>query len=65
MPEELLTPKEVADWLRVSVAWVLDHASGRRRPELPSSKLGKVVRFHREEVKTFLDECRRMRGFGA
>lgn len=63
MPESLLTPKQVADWLGISVAWVLDHAS-RRRPHLPSVKLGKVVRFRREDVEQFIAECVRISGGG-
>ena len=64
-PERLLTPKEVAGWLGVSVAWVLDHGSGRRRPCLPSVKLGKAVRFRREDVAKFIEECCRTRGVAA
>lgn len=63
-PERLLTPKEVAEFLSVSVPWVLDHAS-RRRPLLPSVKLGKAVRFRREEVEEFIRECARQRGAAA
>ena len=66
MPERLLTAKEVAqDWLGVSVAWVLDHSSGRRAPHLPSVKLGKAVRFRREDVEQFIAECMRMKGAAA
>jgi len=54
MPEKLLTPMQVAEWLGVSPAWVLDHASGRRRPYLPSAKLVKAVRFRREDVQCVL-----------
>ena len=54
MPEDLLTPKEVAAILGVSVAWVLDHAS-RRSPRLPSVKLGKPVRFRRAEIEKFIE----------
>lgn len=61
VPERLLTPKDVAEILSVSVPWVLDHAS-RRRPLLPSVKLGKAVRFRREEVAEFIRECARMKG---
>ena len=64
-PEKLLTPKSVAEWLEVSVSWVLDHASGRRRPHLPSVKLGKAVRFRREDVEAFIRECLRLRGAAA
>jgi excisionase family DNA binding protein len=59
--DRLLTPKEVAETLGVSVAWVLDHSS-RRRPLLPSVKLGKAVRFRREEVEEFIRECARIKG---
>jgi len=65
MPEKLLTPKQVAEWLGVSTAWVLDHASGRRRPYLPSVKLGKAVRFRREDVEAFIQECLSSRGVAA
>ncbi len=44
--ERLLTPEEVAEILSVKVGWVLDHCS-RRRPFLPSVKLGKAVQFRR------------------
>lgn len=63
-PDRLLTPREVAEILAVSVAWVLDHSS-RRRPLLPSVKLGKVVRFRSEEVEEFIRECARMNGAAA
>jgi len=63
-PDRLLSPKEVAEWLGVSVSWVLDHAS-RRRPLLRSVKLGKAVRFRRADVEEFIEECLRMRGMTA
>jgi len=59
--ERLLTPKEVAELLAVSTAWVLDHSS-RRRPRLASVKLGKAVRFRRADVEEFIRECARMKG---
>ena len=62
--ERLLTPKEVAEILNVSSSWVLDHSS-RRRPYLPSVKLGKAVRFRREDVEAFIQECLRGRGVAA
>ena len=64
MPEYLMKPKEVAALLGVSVAWVLDHAT-RRAPILPSVKLGKAVRFRREDVEKFITECMRMKGAAA
>lgn len=60
-PERLLTPKEVADILTVSVTWVLDHSS-RRRPHLPAVRLGKLVRYRRTDVEAFIEECGRLKG---
>ena len=57
--QRLLTPKEVADLLSVSTAWVLDHAC-RRRPHLVSVKLGKSVRFRRSDVEEFIRKCVRL-----
>ena len=62
MPERLMAPREVGAMLGVSVPWVLDHASGRRRPRLPSVKLGKVVRFREKEIEQFIVDCSRMKG---
>jgi predicted DNA-binding transcriptional regulator AlpA len=59
--EELLSATEVARWLRVSRAWVFEHSNGRRRPHLPSVKLGKSVRFRPVEVDAFIRECERFR----
>ena len=50
----LLKAAEVAQWLQVSVGWISDHASGRRKPLLPSKKLGKVRRFVETEVEEWL-----------
>jgi excisionase family DNA binding protein len=61
LPERLLRPKEVAEILAVSTAWVLDHSS-RRRPHLPSVKLGKAVRFRCADVEEFIRACARMKG---
>ena len=57
LPSRLLTVSEVAKWLCVSPTWVRDHASGRRRPKLPSIKLGKALRFRAENVEEFIRSC--------
>jgi excisionase family DNA binding protein len=58
MAERLLTVPQIAEWLCVSPGWVRDHASGRRRPVLPSLKLGKLLRFRAADVDAFVEECR-------
>ena len=55
----LVKASVVAKRLGVSIAWVLDHASGRRAPYLPSVKLGKSVRFDPQEVERFIEHCKR------
>jgi predicted DNA-binding transcriptional regulator AlpA len=63
--EKLLGAKEVAHWLGVSRAWVFEHSNGRRRPFLPSVKLGKSVRYRRVDVDAFIIECERFSRRGA
>ena len=53
--ERLLTAEEVANILNVSTAWVYDHAD-RKRPPIPSVRLGKAVRFRPEDVEQFIRE---------
>jgi predicted DNA-binding transcriptional regulator AlpA len=58
--EHLLTTDEVKHRLGVSRSWVIDHANGRRRPILPSVKLGKCRRFEPAAIARFIEECRRI-----
>ena len=53
--EGLLTPREVATHLRVSPAWVRDHAT-RKQPRLRSVKLGKLLRFRRLDLEEFIQQ---------
>ncbi len=57
--DSTLTAEEVASWLRVKVSWVREHASGRRRPHLPSDKLGKYIVFRWGTLKEWRKELRR------
>ena len=56
---ELLTAGQVAKRLSVSVGWVRDHALGRKRPVLPSVKMGQAVRFKSADIEEFIERCRR------
>jgi excisionase family DNA binding protein len=58
--EKLLTVSEVAVWLRVTENWVRSHANGKRQPCLPSVKLGKNVRFRREDVEAAITRSARV-----
>jgi len=52
--EKLLTAEEVAQILNVSTAWVYDHAD-RKKPAIPSVRLGKAVRFRPDDLRTFIE----------
>ncbi len=51
--KRLLGPDEVAQWLGVSAGWVRDHAR-RKEPRMKAVKVGKLLRFRREDVEAFI-----------
>lgn len=60
---QLVRAKDVAKKLRVSVSWVIQHASGKRKPYLPAVKMGpgrSPLRFDPSDVEKFIDVCRRL-----
>jgi len=57
-PEVLLTVHEVAELLKVPVSWVYERTRRRGAERLPHIKLGKYLRFRREDVLGWLDVCR-------
>lgn len=65
MTERLLTAREVATRLSVSIAWVLAHANGKRLPVLPSVKLGRSVRFRERDIEVFIERAMRAMAAGA
>ena len=62
---QLVRAGDVAKKLGVSVSWVVQHASGKRKPYLPAVKMGpgrSPLRFDPNDVEKFIDECRRLAG---
>jgi predicted DNA-binding transcriptional regulator AlpA len=62
---QLIKAAEVARKLGVSISWVVQHASGRRKPYLPAVKMGpgrSPLRFDPSDVEKFIDDCRRIAG---
>jgi predicted DNA-binding transcriptional regulator AlpA len=62
---QLIKAAEVARKLGVSISWVVQHASGKRKPYLPAVKMGpgrSPLRFDPSDVEKFIDECRRIAG---
>lgn len=60
---QLIKARDVANKLGVSISWVIQHASGKRRPYLPAVKMGagrSPLRFDPDDVERFIDDCRRL-----
>jgi hypothetical protein len=58
-PADILTPKELADRLKVSKSWVFEQTRERakvrnKKPPLPCIRLGKYLRFDWNEVSAWL-----------
>ena len=53
-PGDLLTPQELAAWLKVKPSWVFEQtrqrAKTRNKNPLPCIRLGKYIRFSRVQV---------------
>jgi hypothetical protein len=62
---QLIKAADVARRLGVSISWVVQHGSGKRKPYLPAVKMGpgrSPLRFDPADVEKFIDECRRIAG---
>lgn len=57
---DLLTAEELAKELKVSMSWIRDHASGRRKPFLPAINISTEghpqYRFSKTEIQTWLNQ---------
>ena len=56
MSDQLLTARELADYLGFSASTILDMWE---RGDLPGFKIGRAVRFRPTEVEAWLEGCRR------
>jgi len=62
---QLIKAADVARKLGVSISWVVQHPSGKRKPYLPAVKMGpgrSPLRFDPSDVEKFIDDCRRIAG---
>ncbi len=53
--EPLLNARQVAVRLGVSARWVRDHTT-RRSPRIRGVKLGRLMRYRKQDVETFMRE---------
>ena len=56
--EELLTVRDAARLLNVTVSWVYEHTRDDADDRLPFVKLGKYVRFDRTDLREYVDAKR-------
>lgn len=56
----MMTADQVAEFLQVPTSWVYKHTKKHAEDKLPHRKLGKYVRFVKEEVEAFVEKHRRL-----
>jgi excisionase family DNA binding protein len=56
--EELLTAQDAARFLNVSVSWVYERTRSSAADRLPVVKLGKYVRFSRDDLRAYVEAKR-------
>jgi len=56
--DALLTVRDAARLLKVSVSWVYEHVRPGTEVRLPAVKLGKYLRFHRRDLRDYIDAKR-------
>jgi len=57
--DELLTVREAARLLSVTVSWIYEHTRDDANDRLPCLRLGKYVRFDRADLRAYVDAKRR------
>lgn len=55
-PQPLLTVEELSKLIGMSSAWIYEHTSGLRRPQIPYVKVGGSIRFRRKAIKQWIRE---------
>jgi excisionase family DNA binding protein len=56
--DHLLTPKEVAKWLSMSLPWIY---KATERGDLPYLRIGQAIRYDPEQIKQYLDERKNLK----
>lgn len=51
--DQYMTPDELSDWLKVRKDWVYDAV---QRKAIPHTRVGRLLRFHRGEVRAWLKQ---------
>jgi len=59
---DLLTPTELAERLKVLPGWVYEKTRARSRDRLPTIKMGRYLRFHWPDIVIWLERHRQLDG---
>ena len=51
---KLITPEELADWLKVPLSWIYDRTRRAGPEQLPVYKIGRYLRFSVPEIEDYL-----------
>ena len=51
---KLVTPEELADWLKVPLSWIYDRTRNSGPDKIPHYKLGRYLRFSITEIENYL-----------
>jgi hypothetical protein len=51
---KLITPEELADWLKVPLSWIYDRTRRAGPERLPVYKIGRYLRFSVLEIEDYL-----------
>jgi excisionase family DNA binding protein len=62
--DELLTARDAARLLSVTVSWIYEHTRDDADDRLPCLRLGKYVRFDRADLRAYVDAKRRASQIG-
>ena len=51
---KLITPEELADWLKVPLSWIYDRTRRAGPERIPVYKIGRYLRFSIPEIEDYL-----------
>ncbi len=57
--EQLLTPEEAAEILRVRLSWLYQHTRRRTQDRIPFVKIGRYLRFREQDLVAYIEGRRR------
>jgi excisionase family DNA binding protein len=55
MIEQLLTPEEAAEILRVKLSWLYQHTRRRTQDRIPFVKVGRYLRFREQDLVAYIE----------